>query len=65
MATDQIPSWLDREVACFLIAAIMVTTGTVLTGFLPDQMSFQVVAGALILGGFVVIVVCLREEDAP
>lgn len=58
------PAWLDRDVACFAIAAVLVTVGTLATGFLPATLPYQLLAGGTILAGFVVIVVCLRD-DAP
>lgn len=55
-------SWVDREVACFVLAAVLVTGGTLATGFLPQALPFQAVVGAVILAGFVLIVLCLRDE---
>jgi len=60
---DSVLDWVDREVVCFVVAAVMVTAGTLASGFLPPTLPFQVAIGATILGAFVLIVVCLRDEE--
>ena len=63
MGSLQGPDWLDREVACFVVAAVMVTVGTVATGVLPAELPFQLLAGGMILGAFALVVICLRDEE--
>ncbi|MFB6227991.1 MAG: hypothetical protein ABEH88_05325 [Halobacteriales archaeon] len=58
----RLPDWMDREVVCFLVAAIMVSVGTLASGLVPPTLPFQLLIGAVILGAFVLIVVCLRDE---
>lgn len=57
-----VPDWMDREVVCFVIAAIMISSGTLASGLVPPTLPFQLLIGAVILGAFVLIVVCLRDE---
>lgn len=57
-------AWVDREVVCFVVAAALVSGGTLATGVLPQELLFQVAAGTVIVAGFVVIVLCLRDEPA-
>jgi hypothetical protein len=57
------PDWLDREVVCFVVAAVMVTVGTVATGVLPAELPFQLLAAGMILGAFALIVICLKDEE--
>jgi len=57
-----VPDWIDREVACFIVAVIMMSVGTLASGLLPPTLPFQLLVGAMILGAFVLIVVCLRDE---
>lgn len=57
------PDWLDREVACFVIAVGMVLTGTFATGLLPARLPYQVLAGSLIVGAFLLVGGCLREDN--
>jgi hypothetical protein len=57
-----LPDWMDREIVCFIVAAIMISIGTLASGFLPPTLPFQLLIGAVILGAFVLIVVCLRDE---
>jgi hypothetical protein len=57
-----VPDWVDREVVCFVVAAIMVTAGTLASGVLPSTLPFQIVIGGVILGAFVLLVVCLKDE---
>jgi hypothetical protein len=64
MAFDLVSDWVDREVACFVVAAIMVTAGTIGTGVLPATLPFQLLAGGLILAAFALIVVCLKDEES-
>jgi len=63
MAFDIGPEWVDAEVACFVLAAVLVTVGTLATGILPARLPFQLLAGGLILGAFVLLVVCLKDEE--
>lgn len=56
------PDWLDREVACFVVAAIMISVGTLASGLVPPTLPFQIAIGGVILGAFVLLVVCLRDE---
>jgi hypothetical protein len=64
---DSLRDWVDREVVCFVVAAIMVSVGTLASGFLPATLAYQVLIGGVILGAFVLLVVCLKDEpaDAP
>jgi len=64
---DSLRDWVDREVVCFVVAAIMVSVGTLASGFLPATLPYQVLIGGVILGAFVLLVVCLKDEpaDAP
>lgn len=64
MERDLGPDWLDREVACFVVAAIMVSVGTLATGLLPAELPFQLLAGSLVLGAFALLVICLKDEEA-
>lgn len=64
MGSLQGPDWLDREAACFVVAAVMVTAGTLATGVLPAKLPFQLLAGGLILGAFALIVICLKDEES-
>jgi peptidoglycan/LPS O-acetylase OafA/YrhL len=57
-----LPDWMDREVICFVVAAILITVGTLVSGLVPPTLPFQLLVGAVILGAFVLIVVCLRDE---
>jgi hypothetical protein len=57
-----VPDWIDREVACFVVAAVMVSVGTLASGLVPPTLPFQLLIGAVILGAFVLIVICLRDE---
>ncbi len=57
-----LPEWMDREVVCFIIAAIMITVGTLASGLVPSTLPFQLLIGAVILGAFALIVVCLADE---
>jgi hypothetical protein len=60
--TLSLPGWMDREVVCFVIAAILISVGTLASGLVPPTLPFQLLVGAVILGAFVLIVVCLRDE---
>ena len=64
MVTGLLPDWVDREVVCFVLAAVMVTAGTLATGIFPARLPFQLLAGGLILAAFALLVVCLKDEDA-
>jgi len=64
MASDRVSDWVDREVVCFVVAAVIVTAGTIATGVLPAALPFQLLAGGLILGAFALIVVCLKDEES-
>jgi hypothetical protein len=59
---DSVLDWVDREVVSFVVAAVMVSAGTLASGFLPPTLPYQVAIGAVILGAFVVIVVGLKDE---
>ena len=59
---DSFRDWIDREVVCFVVAAVMVSVGTLASGFLPPTLPYQVAIGAVILGAFVLLVVCLKDE---
>lgn len=57
-----LPDWMDQEVVCFIVAAIMIAVGTLASGLVPPTLPFQLLIGAVILGAFVLIVVCLSDE---
>jgi hypothetical protein len=57
-----LPDPIDREVVCFVVAAIMITVGTLASGLVPPTLPFQLLIGAVILGAFVLIVICLADE---
>jgi hypothetical protein len=59
---DPLPDWVDREVVCFVVAAIMISVGTLASGFVPATLPFQIAIGAVILGAFVLLIVCLKDE---
>lgn len=55
-------NWIDQEVVCFVVAAVMVSVGTLASGIVPQTLPFQILVGGVVLGAFVLIVVCLRDE---
>lgn len=48
-----------RRYGCLGLAAALVVTGTLGTGFLPSTALYQVLAGGLIVAGFLVSFICL------
>ena len=57
-----VPDWIDREVGCFVVAAIMISGATLASGFVPPTLPFQIAIGAVVLAAFVLLVVCLTDE---
>lgn len=50
----------ERDIGCFILAALLVIGGTVAGALLPDSTSGLVVSGGLIVAGFAVVFVCFR-----
>jgi len=57
-------SWIDREIVCFAVAAVLVSGGTLATGLVPQETLYQAAVGGVIVAGFVLIVLCLRDEPS-
>jgi hypothetical protein len=49
----------------FGLAAVLVITGTLASGFLPSTMPYQVLAGGFIVAGFLISFVCLGGVEFP
>jgi hypothetical protein len=48
-----------RTYACLALSVVLVVGGTLATGLLPPTPGYQVVAGGIILLGFVLVYACL------
>jgi hypothetical protein len=57
-----VPDWVDREIACFVVAVVMVSAGTLASGLVPPTLPYQIAIAAVIVGAFVLLVVCIADE---
>ena len=59
--------WAERmnrsELGCGAVAVALVVVGTFSTGLLPSATPYQVLAGGIIVAGFVTLLYCFRGWD--
>lgn len=56
---------VPRRYACLGVSVALVVVGTISTGLLPPSLPYQIVAGGLIVLGFIVGYGCLGVFDRP
>lgn len=54
-----------KQYSCLAAAGVLVVVGSLATGFLPETTLYQVLAGAIIVAGFALGLVCLGGVDLP
>ena len=54
-----------RQYACLGIGAVLIVSGTLMTGLVPPGIRYQLLAGGLIVAGFAVSYRCLGGFESP
>lgn len=54
-----------RQYVCLGVGAVLIVSGTLVTGLVPPGIRYQILAGGLIVAGFAVSYRCLGEFEFP